>query len=751
MTKRFFMLLAVAMAAVVVHAEDFTANGIKYTGNESTMTATVTGTEDGFNQTDVVIPETVNGYTVTKIGDNAFFRKQKLISVIMPNSVTSIGYMSFGTCRNLETVVFSENIETIGENAFGSCQRLKEIKLTNTVTSIGAGAFQGTGISSFVFPERITEISESLLCACDSLKAVILPPSLKKIGKLAFIYSGLESINIPATVTEIEFDPLTKEWPFTSNMKNIIVAEGNPVYDSRNNCNAIIETATNTLIIGGPNTIIPSNVTSIGLKAFHWTSFESIVIPSSVRTIGEQAFEGSMLKHIDIPNSVTSIGESAFSVCESLASVKLPESLTALEFGVFYGCRSLPTISLPSSLQRIEDWVFNHCFSMESIIIPTNVTKIGTQAFGRCYKLQSITIPASVTEIVENPFMACRALSSINVDKENKVYDSREGCNAIIKTSTNELVSGCQTTVIPSSTASIGMYAFEGCTGLTAITIPAGVTSIGFHAFENCDQLKTFTSLIEEPFETSLSFGIHDSGDNGKTLYVPKGCTNKYKATEGWNWFQYIREIGDTSEGYLWTGDYERGGKAEATDSVSVGYENAGYTTLRLNGKPKWYEGDYINVSLEKPLHTGDKISITAYRNKNAANKKSGVRMELSGEGISGTVTLASSTGLEFVNIDQSDASASDSNRGTEPNTCIFEVPAKADGCTYFYMTRSHAETNLFITKIEIGKAGVTAIRPVHTTSAATDCTWYTLDGRRVKRPATKGIYINNGRKVVMK
>ena len=154
---------------------------------------------------------------------------------------------------------------------------------------------------------------------------------------------------------------------------------------------------------------------------------------------------------------------------------------------------------------------------------------------------------------------------------------------------------------------------------------------------------------------------------------------------------------------YVWDAGQEAGGSAVATDGVSVSYANAGNTTIRLNGKAD-YSTDYVTITLDQPLKAGDQINVTAYRNKNDVNKKSGAKVsfEIDGETVATTTT---GDGLEFVNIDQSDASADDSNRGTEPNTITIEVPADAEGCTVLKFTRSQTQTNLFITKIEIVKS----------------------------------------------
>lgn len=162
---------------------------------------------------------------------------------------------------------------------------------------------------------------------------------------------------------------------------------------------------------------------------------------------------------------------------------------------------------------------------------------------------------------------------------------------------------------------------------------------------------------------------------------------------------------------YLWDAGKEAGGVAVATDGTSVGYANivnsstaaeVTYTTIRLNGNanysiPEDNSRSNTTITLDQPLKAGDKISITAYRNKSAADKKSGARLKFDKGG-----ELTTGEGLEFVNLDASDGSAADSNRGTEPNTIVVEVPQEADGSTVITLTRSYTSTNLFITKIEV-------------------------------------------------
>ena len=265
---------------------------------------------------------------------------------------------------------------------------------------------------------------------------------------------------------------------------------------------------------------------------------------------------------------VTSIGEGAFRQCYGLTSVTIGNSVTSIGERAFYDCSRLTSVTIGNS-----------------------VTSIGTGAFEYCSGLTSITIPNSVTSIKSGAFRSCYGLTSIMVEEGNSKYDSRDNCNAIIETGTNQLLFGCQNTKIPNSVTSIGGSAFSGCSRLTSITIPNSVTSIGTGAFEYCSGLTSITipnsvtsigteafrgcsgltsvtignsvtsignaaffgvdiptviSLIENPFKIEGKKSGYrtftQNTFNNATLYVPKGTIEKYKATDGWKDFLFIEE-----------------------------------------------------------------------------------------------------------------------------------------------------------------------------------------------------------------
>ena len=212
--------------------------------------------------------------------------------------------------------------------------RLDEYNLTAEVVKKSAG-YEG----DIIIPEivdfnertyRVTSIGDMTFSCCFALTEIVIPDSVKSIGYEAFeLCSSLKSIVIPARVTEI------KDSAFVgcSALTSIIVAEGNPRYDSRENCNAIIETATNTLILGCSQTIIPESITEIGEEAFYaCDSLTSITIPDGVTSIGAEAFRNcESLKSITIPVSMKSIGGMAFDMCESLTSITFQGTIAQWE------------------------------------------------------------------------------------------------------------------------------------------------------------------------------------------------------------------------------------------------------------------------------------------------------------------------------------------------------------------------------------------------------------------------------------
>ena len=259
------------------------------------------------------------------------------------------------------------------------------------------------------------------------------------------------------------------------------------------------------------NVVIPASVTYKG-------------VTYSVTSIGDSAFDGCWgLTSITIPESVTSIGKSAFSGCSGLTSITIPESVTSIGKSAFWGCSGLTSINIPEGVTSIGESAFWGCSGLTSINIPEGVTSIGESAFRGCSGLTSITIPESVTNIGDYAFEGCWGLTSITVASGNTFYDSRNNCNAIIETSSNTLIAGCQNTIIPNSVTSIGNSAFYGCSSLISVIIPEGVTSIGNSAFYGCSGL---TSINIPEGVTSIGNYAFDGCRGLTSINIPEGVTS---------------------------------------------------------------------------------------------------------------------------------------------------------------------------------------------------------------------------------
>lgn len=315
-------------------------------------------------------------------------------------------------------IVIDEGVTSIGDNAFAATNT-NIVNLPNSLTNIGEGAFS---VCTF----RYIYNQESVPSNTGDVQSITIPESVTSIGNRAFEGCfNLETAIIPASVSSIGSGLFSDCRKLTS----ITVEVGNSSYDTRDNCNAIIETNTNKLISGCKSTIIPNSVTAL------------------------------------------------------------------------------------------DNYSFESCTNLASIDIPVSVTKIGYDAFDGCTSLTSIVIPSSVTSISGNPFRRCTALSAIEVSENNPTYESRNNCNAIIETSTNKLIAGCKNTTIPSGITTIGYDAFYGCSGLTTLDFPNTLIAIESSAFYDCNNLEflKIPSLVNaingSPFEYCQNLRYIDLSD----------------------------------------------------------------------------------------------------------------------------------------------------------------------------------------------------------------------------------------------
>lgn len=347
MKKYFLLLILAALLSTVAHADEsgICGDNLTWTYYESSHSLVIAGSGDMYL---FISEKDVPWYN---------FRGE-IVSITLPQGVTSIGNYAFMSSTSLTSVTIPNSVTAIGNAAFWDCIGLTSFTIPNSVTSIGNYAFYNcSSLISVTIGKGVTDIGVSAFLNCSSLTSVTIPNSVKSIGGGSFAScSGLASI---------------------------IVESGNNIYDSRNNCNAIIESNNNTLLFGCKNTVIPNSVTSIGRGAFNGCSG---------------------LTSVSIPQSVTSIGDNAFNNCSGLSAVYISDlaAWCNLTFSYNYNNPLYYAHTLYLNGEEIKD-----------LIIPNNVTTIGKYVFNNCSVLNSVTIGNNVTSVGNGAFQNCSNLTSV--------------------------------------------------------------------------------------------------------------------------------------------------------------------------------------------------------------------------------------------------------------------------------------------------------------------------------------------------
>ena len=448
------------------------------------------------------------------IPTNAFYNKNNLASITIPDSVMDIGFGAFAVCQNLTSfsgkfvtdggdavivgdkfIAFApkslktyysipEYVTIIGDNAFTHCHNLQNVTLPNNATYIGDDTFSDCySLESIIIPDNITTIGNNAFWSCGSLRDVTIGCNVTNIGYNAFGYCSdqltvyMKPITPPSSVNENTF---IHSWD--SSWENCYLKIYVPVASEY-----VYKSSWTTW----SNYIYPYDYDRVQTNYEIWyTSIDEVLIAPDTYYSNSSIISNTYKNGFGIITfdcEVTSVWESMFSYCDNLISVTLPDSVTTIENNAFCGCWNLTSVNIPDNITSIGKQAFYGCrlkefngkFASEdgrclivngvlcsfiaedltSYTIPNDVTKIEDYVFASYRSLKSLTIPDSVTSIGDYAFYHCSYLTSI---------------------------------AMPNRLTSIGESAFASCSSLTSIAIPESVTTIGSEAFSYCSNLAEF-------------------------------------------------------------------------------------------------------------------------------------------------------------------------------------------------------------------------------------------------------------------
>ena len=667
--------------------------------------------------------ETGKGYAIfggnlTGIADNAFAGNTTLTGITVPDGVTTIGAHAFDGCTALETINLPKTITLFNNNAF-------------------AGLDNTTDVWCIADPEALTWDGTGFKDGKQTVMHVMVADDwTTKFPDANVTFQG--------DMTRFRYTATGKDTKSFYDLDNYVGAEEMASHDYNT------ETGEGSVIFKGI-------VTGLKYRTFYRNDLlTSMVIPTTVTEMKDYIFnECSNLTTVSLPNTITSMGESNFSKCTSLTTVNIPTLLTAIPGGTFYKCSSLADIDIPETITDIESYAFASCTGMTSIFIPAAVTQIRSHAFEDCTNLEKVITPDLAAWCA--------------IDYSGGNADSNPLCHAKhlyvgSKASNTEVTD----LVIPDGVAEIKRLTFYNCEGLTSITIPTTVTTIGnwgYNPFHGCTNVAAIYCLAE-----TLA---HWEGNSDADAFMPAKATLFYTENPtAWEtaWPEanvtftndlLLNETDDNSALLaLWNGKTMN---VTLTRTLQAGSYNTFAVPFEIDAAAMVAKG-ITAKRLTAATLTGGTLSLTfddataieagkPYLVKVAANVENPT---FSSVIVSATAVPTATDALDFI-----PTMGKTTITGSEAQSVLFlgagntlynpsALPADMKGFrAYFQLKGEGAHARAYC--MDFGDGEATGIIMPGVGGRPADDAVYTIDGRRIGKPAQKGVYIQNGKKYVVK
>ena len=443
-------------------------------------------------QYELVIPDVIDGQTITGLAQKAFAGNKNIISVTLPDRITDINYQAFRNCTNLASVKLPKNLTMISIGAFENCTALENIVFPSGLVSIGSDAFRNTRFTSISLPDSTTNISgyafadnpnlteldlnnvetigDTAFQKCTSLTSVVIPNSIKSIGNSAFWQcTKLINISLPNKDFEMHYSSFdnTAYVADPANTENELIYIGNHLY-RYNNDNGIYS-KTSLTVRDGTLTIAKfalSSSSNIG------QNITSITLPEGLVRIGEGAFEYlSNLKNINMPSTVLYVEKNAFlstGILEQNSSYWEGNALYIDNVLVAVKDEDMTSFTVRDGTQAIADGKLfsTYASNITSISLPDSLRYIGDENF-YWTNISEVVLPESLIGIGEKSFSYCKSLVTVDTSKAVNLQ-------------------------------TIGYSAFSFST-LTEITLPETVEYIGGYAFNQIPSITININLSSQP------------------------------------------------------------------------------------------------------------------------------------------------------------------------------------------------------------------------------------------------------------
>lgn len=447
--------------------------------------------------TDLVIPDAIDGVPVVQIGQSAF-RGGRYVNVTIPNSVTTIGKYAFRACINLKRVVLPEGLTNIDTGVFAYCSELSDVTIPQSVNVIGTKAFYFCeSLREISLPDELTTLKNGVF-SCSGLERVVIPDGVTELDRSVFEYCGnLTEITLGTKLCSV----YGGQFSTCPNLRMVRVREGNRYYSSDEF--GVVYNKTKTKVILATNGltghyVIPDGVIAIADQAFYGCkNLTGISIPNTLVTIGASAFqECSALQNVVVPDSVTQIGSGAFGFCCNMTDITIGAGVEYLDGEMLSGCDSLTEIRVAEGNRQYTGDEYGVLYNKKktelikapgglggSYKVPDSVVTIAGEAFSGCMGLTYVTVPHGVTVLPERVFSECTGLTGISMPNSLQIIGAGAFTSCVSLTSIS----------LPDSVTGIGSGAFVYCTGLEKIKFGHGITEIGDYAFVDCTGLTSVT------------------------------------------------------------------------------------------------------------------------------------------------------------------------------------------------------------------------------------------------------------------